>query len=134
MRTAVLPESLLVCSTGVAGAASEEDAHMEHFALYQHATRPEWGFAIAIDYLVDRRIFLFESGERRAIMNEYAHLISQVEPAAELATKARQALRKFAVRAMAAPMAKKKTAARKTAPSLGVEGSSRRAAAKARPR
>lgn len=97
----------------------EEDAHTEQFTLYQHAKRPDWGFAIAIAHLVDRKIFVFESGESRTFMNEYVHFMSEVEPAEDVAAKARQALAKHAARAAAATSApvKKKSGARKASAS-----------------
>jgi hypothetical protein len=103
----------------VASAASAEDAHTEQFTLYQHAKRPDWGFAIAVAHLVDRKIFVFENGESRTFMNEYTHFMSEVEPAEDVATKARQALAKHAARATASAAApvKKKSGARKAAAS-----------------
>lgn len=97
---------------------------MEPFTLYQHTKRPDWGFAIAIAHLADRKIFVFESGESRTFMNEYVHFMSEVEPAEELAAKARQALAKHAARAASASApAKKKTSARKTASSSKTKSS-----------
>ena len=91
-----------------------EDAVTEHVALYQHTKRPEWGFAVVIDHLLDRRIFMFENGESRTISNEYGHLMAEVEPPEEQASKARLALGKLAARAGASTTPKKKAAPRKS--------------------
>lgn len=90
---------------------------MEHFTLYQHEKRPEWGLAIAIDHLVDRKTYLFEGGERRTFMNEYVHFMSEVEPEEEAAAKARRYFDKHAARAIAATPAKKKSSTRQASAS-----------------
>ena len=90
---------------------------MTHVTLYQHAKRPEWGLAVAIGHVADRRVFLFESGERRAIMNEYAHLMSEVEPAEEVAAEARKRFDKHVARATTPAGVRKKTRPRKASAS-----------------
>lgn len=94
-------------------AASREDAQIDTISLYQHAKRPEWGLAIAVEYHLDRRTFLFRSGERRTIMNEYAHLISVVEPEEDAAADARQYFQKHAARVTRATPVKKAATKRK---------------------
>lgn len=47
--------------------------------FYQHAKRPEWGVAVLIDALDDRRIFLFNDGVARTFVNDYALLMNLVE-------------------------------------------------------
>jgi len=84
--------------------------------LYQHAKRPDWGLAIAVDELTDRKSFLFEDGEQRTFMNEYAHLMSEVQPTEELVEKARKYFSKYLSRTPSASK-RKPPAARKAAKS-----------------
>jgi hypothetical protein len=67
----------------------------------------------------DRSVFLFQTGERRTILNEYAHFMAQVEPEEEVATKAREYFSKQVAIAVgaAAPAKKKPSRARTTATS-----------------
>jgi hypothetical protein len=78
--------------------------------LFQHTKRPEWGLAICVEQCGDRSFFLFDTGEVRAIMNEFADLMSKVEPEEEAAAKARKY---FAKHAAAAETPKKKAPRRK---------------------
>jgi hypothetical protein len=107
------------------GAASTEDTQTTDISLYQHAKRPEWGLAVPIDHLGDRRIFLFESGECRTIMNEYAHLMAEVEPEEDVAAQARKYFAKHA--APKAPSTRAKKTTRRAAPRTGAKRATRKA-------
>ena len=39
--------------------------------IFQHGKRQQWGRAVLLEELSDRRIFLFEDGTERAIHQEY---------------------------------------------------------------
>ncbi|MDD9933080.1 MAG: hypothetical protein OXT09_05725 [Myxococcales bacterium] len=96
------------------GPRPREDAHTDDDRLYSHAKRPEWGLAIAEEELADRTIYLFQTGERRTIMNEFGHLMSEAAPSEEEAAEARKYFSKRSSRGAGSGAAKKKATKRTT--------------------
>jgi hypothetical protein len=78
-----------------------EDEGTDHLTLYQHVKRPDWGLAIAVAELDDRRTYLFDDGRLRTFMHEYVHLMSESEPPEDVAERARSYFAKHAGRAAA---------------------------------
>lgn len=81
------------------------------------------------EYHDDRRVFLFMDGKRRAISNDYAHLIVEAEPDEEVAAEAAQYFAKNLTRKTAAPAAKKKKTATKRKTATKKKATKKKAAA-----
>ena len=94
--------------------------------------------AIAIEYFEDRRTFLFQDGERRTILSNYAHLMAEVEPAENVAAEARKHFGKYAARAgvpaLSAKPASKRSASGRSSKRKSKAVDSKTAASKARVR